>query len=624
MFLEKINSPLDLKDLSIEELTILASEMRKKIIDVVSKNGGHLAPNLGVIELTIALLKIFDPPKDKIIWDVSHQAYGYKLLTGRRQGFETIRKFGGLSGFLKRDESIYDAFGTGHASTSLSAALGFAIGRDKEGRDNEVVAVIGDGALTGGAALEGLNQIGYLKKDMLIILNDNEMSIAKNVGGFREYLTRLQSAEIYNLIMDDAWNLLEKLPDGLSKKAAHAAEKLHIGLKNLIVPNIIFEELGLSYYGPIDGHNIKELVMILSKVKKIKKAKLLHVITEKGKGYEPACENPALFHGIGPFERKTGKVKKKKGAQTYSQAFGEAIVEEAGKNKDIIAITAAMTEGTGLTSFKETFPDRFFDVGIAEQHAVTFAGALACEGLRPVCAIYSTFLQRAFDQIIHDIALQRLPVIFCLDRAGFSPGDGATHHGTFDLSYLRMIPNIVVMAPRDEIELKRMFKTALLNLDGPTAIRYPRGQAVGVKNSDALKAIPVGKSEILRKGKDSLILTVGPIVYTILKIAKELKNFNPTVVDAKFIKPLDEGTILNLAKKSKKIITVETNALSGGFGSAVLELLNRESLKKDVLRIGFPDYFIEHGEKEKLLESVNMDKDSLKVRIRSFVARQSR
>jgi 1-deoxy-D-xylulose-5-phosphate synthase len=619
MVLEKINSPEDLKGLSIKELKILAAEMRDKIIDVVSKNGGHLAPNLGVVELTIALLRTFNPPSDKIIWDVSHQAYGYKLLTGRREGFETLRKFGGLSGFLKRDESIYDAFGTGHASTSLSAALGFAIARDKKGEDNEVVAVIGDGALTGGIALEGLNQIGYLKKDMLIILNDNEMSIAKNVGGFREYLTRLQSAEIYNLIMEDAWNLIEKLPAGLNKKAAHAAEKLHIGLKNLIVPNIIFEELGLSYYGPIDGHNINELLMILSKVKKIKKAKLLHIITEKGKGYEPACKNPALFHGVGPFECKTGKVIKKKGPKKYSEIFGEAIVDEAEKNEAIVAITASMTEGTGLAAFKDKFPERFFDVGIAEQHAVTFAGALAAEGLRPVVAIYSTFLQRAFDQIIHDIAIQKLPVIFCLDRAGFSPGDGPTHHGVFDLSFLRIIPNMLIMAPRDEAELKRMFKTALLNTDGPSAIRYPRGRSIGVKKPPEIKAIPIGKAEILKEGKDILILTIGPIVYDILGIAKELEGINSTVVDARFVKPLDEETILSLSKKSKKIITVETNTVSGGFGSAVLELLNRKCLKREVLPIGIPDRFIEHGEKDKLLESINMDKKSLIDRIIKFV-----
>ena len=619
MLLEKINSPEDLKELSIKELGTLATEMRSKIIEVVSKNGGHLAANLGAVELTIALLKVFEPPRDKIIWDVSHQAYGYKLLTGRREGFDTIRKFGGLSGFLKRDESVYDAFGTGHASTSLSAALGFAIARDKRGEDNQVVAVIGDGALTGGIALEALNQIGYLKKDMLIILNDNKMSIAKNVGGFREYLTRLQSAEIYNLIMEDAWNLLEKLPEGLSRKAARAAEKLHIGLKNLIVPNIIFEELGLSYYGPIDGHNIKELNMILSKVKKIKKTKLLHIITEKGKGYEPACKDPTLFHGLGPFECETGEVIKKKGPKKYSEVFGETVVREAEKNKDIVAITAAMTEGTGLTKFKEKFPERFFDVGIAEQHAVTFAAGLAAEGLRPVCAIYSTFLQRSLDQIIHDVALQKLPVIFCLDRAGFSPGDGPTHHGVFDLSYLRLIPDMLIMVPRNEVELKRMFKTALLNTDGPSVLRYPRGQSVGVKNPVKIDPISSGKADILREGKDLLILTVGPIVYEVLEVVQEIKGLNATVVDARFVKPLDEETILKLSSESRKIITIEMNTIVGGFGSAVLELLNERSVQKEVLRIAIPDRFIEHGEKDKLYELIEMDRKNLKERIIKFL-----
>lgn len=619
MFLESIKSPEDLQQLSIKELRSLASEMRSKIISVVSKNGGHLAPNLGSVELTIALLRVFNPPLDKIIWDVSHQAYGYKMLTGRLDAIDTIRKFGGISGFLNRDESIYDAFGAGHASTSLSAALGFAIARDKKDADNKVVAVIGDGALTGGMALEGLNQIGYLKKDMLVILNDNKMSIARNVGGFREYLTRLQSAEIYNLIMEDAWNLLEKLPDGLNKKAKRAAEKLNIGLKNLIVPNIIFEELGLSYYGPIDGHNIKELTVILSKLKKIKKAKILHVITEKGKGYEPACKDPTRFHGVGPFESETGKIIKKDQPKSYSAIFGEIIVMEAKNNKDIMAITAAMPKGTGLTLFKKEYPDRFFDVGIAEQHAVTFAGGLASEGLRPVCAIYSTFLQRALDQIIHDIALQRLPVIFCLDRSGFAPGDGPTHHGVFDLSYLRIIPNMVVMAPRDEVELQRMFKTALQNTEGPTAIRYPRGKSVGVTPPQEILPVEIGKAEILMEGEEPLILTIGPIAYKILEIARELKDVNPTVVDAKFVKPLDKETILKLAEKKKKIITVEENTIRGGFGSAVLELFNNFSMQREVLRIGIPDRFIEHGEKTKLLESIGMDKNSLKDRIKEFL-----
>ncbi len=616
--LERIKFPEDLKELKIEELYTLASEIRERILDVVSKNGGHVAPNLGVVELTIAILKVFNPPGDKIIWDVSHQAYAYKILTGRNEGFETLRQFGGISGFIKRNESIYDAFGAGHASTSLSAALGFAIARDKRGSDYEVVAVIGDGALTGGMAMEGLNQIGYHNNNLLIILNDNKMSIAENIGGMREYLTRLQSAEIYNKFAEDAWNLLERLPEVLSKKANRAARKLSEGLKKLIVPNIVFEELGISYYGPVYGHNIRELITLLSKIKKIKGAKLLHIITEKGRGYKPAEENPTLFHGIGPFDKVNGEPVIKVGAKSYSSVFGEAIVEEARKNLDIIAITAAMTKGTGLTTFSEEFPDRFFDVGIAEQHAVTFAGGLAAGGLRPICAIYSTFLQRAFDQIIHDIALQRLPVIFCLDRGGLVSGDGETHQGAFDLSYLRIIPNMVVMAPRDEVELKRMFKTAVLYKDGPIAMRYPRGEANGIPFPLKITPVTIGKAEILREGGEPLILIIGPIIYKVLKIAEECDDIDPTVVDAKFIKPLDEGLILDLSKGKDRIITVEDNVLEGGFGSAVLELFTKNGIKKNVLRIGIPDRFITHGSKDELLESVGMGMNDLKEKIIGF------
>lgn len=616
--LEKINSPDDLKELKIEELNILASEIRERILEVVSKNGGHCAPNLGVVELTIALLKVFNPPIDKIIWDVSHQAYGYKLLTGRNEGFETLRQFGGISGFIKRDESIYDSFGAGHASTSLSAALGFAMARDKSRGNYEVVAVIGDGALTGGMAMEGLNQIGYHNNDLLIVLNDNRMSIAENVGGMREYLTRLQSAEIYNRFAEDAWNLLDKLPEVLSKKAKIAARKLSEGLKNLIVPNIIFEELGISYYGPVDGHNIKELIMLFTKLKKIKGPKILHIITEKGRGYKPAEERTELFHGIGPFDKVNGAPIKKEGAKSYSSVFGEAIVEAARENPDIIAITAAMKKGTGLTEFSKEFPDRFFDVGIAEQHAVTFAGGLAAGGKRPVCAIYSTFLQRAYDQIIHDIAIQRLPVIFCLDRGGIVGGDGATHQGVFDLSYLRIIPNIVLMAPRDEVELKRMFKTAVLYKNGPIAIRYPRGAAEGIPFPSEITPVEIGKGEVLLEGDEPLILTIGPIVYKILKIANEFKNINPTVVDCKFVKPLDEELIISLSKKRKKIITIEDNVIAGGFGSAILELLINNGIKRDILRMGVPDRFISHGEKEELFESIGIGINDLKERIKEF------
>ncbi len=617
--LEKIKFPKDLKELKLEDLHSLAFEMRERIIDVVSKNGGHIAPSLGTIELTIALLKVFSPPRDKIIWDVSHQSYGYKLLTGRNEGFDTLRQFGGISGFLSRDESIYDAFGAGHASTSLSAALGFAAARDRKGSDYEVVAVIGDGALTGGMAMEGLNQIGYHNNKLLVILNDNRMSIAENVGGMREYLTRLQSGDIYNKVMEDAWDLLEKLPEALGKKTKRAAKKLSEGLKNLIVPNILFEELGLSYFGPIDGHDIRELIILLSNLKKLKGAKLLHIITEKGRGYQPAEDEPTLFHGLGPFDRETGEPLKKEGLKSYSTIFGEAIVEEARKNENIIAITAAMTKGTGLVAFKEEFPDRFFDVGIAEQHAVTFAGGLASAGMCPVCAIYSTFLQRAFDQIIHDIALQRLPVIFCLDRGGLVGDDGPTHHGVFDHSYLRMIPNMVIMVPRDEVELKRMFKTAVEYQEGPVAIRYPRGAVEGIPFPDKIAPITIGKGEVLRKAGEPLILAVGPIIYEILEIVKDFDDIDPTVVDVRFVKPLDDELILKLASTRNKIITVEDNVISGGFGSAVLELLSNKGLKKDVLRIGIPDRFIRHGNKEELLETIDMGKDDLKERIKEFM-----
>lgn len=619
MILENIESPEDLKKLKSRELKTLASEMRKRIINVASRTGGHVAPNLGTVELTIALLSVFEPPRDKLIWDVSHQAYGYKLLTGRNKVFDTLRQFGGISGFLNRDESIYDAFGAGHSSTSLSAALGFAVARDLREDNYEVVAIIGDGALTGGMAMEGLNQIGYLNNDLLIILNDNRMSIAKNVGGMTEYLTRLQSAEIYNRIKDDAWDLIDKIPEALSMKAKNAAKKLSEGLKNLIVPNILFEELGLTYFGPIDGHDIEELITILSRIKKIKGAKILHVITEKGKGYKPAEDKPTMFHGLGPFNQESGKKIKKGGPKKYSQIFGETMVEEAKENQDIIGITAAMPSGTGLEAFKKKFPERSFDVGIAEQHAVTFAGGLAAGGKRPVCAIYSTFLQRAIDQVIHDIALQKLPVIFCLDRAGLVGGDGATHHGAFDLTYLRMIPNLVVMAPRDEIEFKRMFKTALNYTDGPIAMRYPRGTCEGLEIPENIDSLDIGKGEVMKKGENLLILTVGPVVYRVLEISEKLDNINPTVVDAKFIKPLDEELILNLIESRDKIVTIEDNAITGGFGSGVMELLQQNNIKKDVLRIGIPDRFIPHGKQSRLHSSIGMGPEELKKRIREFM-----
>jgi len=585
--LEKVNFPSDVKGLSIKELKELASDLRREIIRVTSKNGGHVAPNLGAVELVIALAYVFDQPVDKVIWDVGHQAYAHKLITGRKKVFNTLRQYGGISGFLKRDESIYDVFGAGHASTSISAALGFSVSRDMKKEDHHIVVVVGDGALTGGMAFEGLNQLGHLRKNLLVILNDNKMSISPNVGGLKNYLIKLQSEPVYNRFKDDVWDLLGKLPPGLSQKAREAASKVSEGLKNLLVPNLLFEELGIRYFGPIDGHNLPELIEILEKLKNIKGPKLLHVLTVKGKGFEPAEKMPTLFHGLGKYDPETGMPLKKGGPPSYSKVFGRTLTDLGKIDQKIVAITAAMPEGTGLDIFREEIPDRFYDVGIAEQHAVTFAAGMAASGLKPFCAIYSTFLQRAFDQIIHDVAIQNLPVRFALDRGGIVGEDGPTHHGVFDLSYLRIIPNMVVMAPKDEAELQRMIKTALDYDEGPIAFRYPRGRGLGVKLYEKPEPIP--------------------------------KGINPTVVNARFIKPIDEELLRKLIKNHKIIVTVEDNVLMGGFGSAILETLNRWRIKRDVLSLGIPDRFIEHGSRNLLLEKIGLSKEGIALRIEEFV-----
>ena len=617
--LEKINEPKDLKKLSLRELKELAKEIRERIIDVTSKHGGHVAPGLGVVELTLAVHYVFDPPRDKIVWDVSHQAYAHKLITGRRDVFHTLRQWGGISGFLSRKESIYDTFGAGHASTSLSAALGIACARDKNGEDFHVVAIIGDGALTGGMALEALNNIGHLKKNILIILNDNRMSIAENVGGLKEYLVKLQSGKIYNRLKADVWDLLGHLPMGLSKKARETARKILEGLKNLFVPTILFEELGIRYFGPVDGHDLKDLIELLRDLKELPGPKLLHIVTKKGKGYPPAEENPTLFHGLGPYDKDTGKPIKKEGPPTYSKVFGRAMVEIAEKNEKIVAITAAMPEGTGLDVFRERFPERFYDVGIAEQHAVTFAAGLATEGVIPVCAIYSTFLQRAFDQIIHDVALQNLHVVFAIDRGGVVGEDGPTHHGVFDLTYLRLVPGMVIMAPRDENYLRHMLLTAI-NYHGPIALRYPRDRGLGVEPEE-MHEIEIGKGEILREGKDCVIFAVGSMVVPSLEASEILKEkgIDACVVDARFIKPLDRELILSLASEKKKVITVEENTLEGGFGSAVMELLNENKVSCDLSRIGLPDRFIEHGARKILLEVLGLTPHGIAGRVEEFL-----
>lgn len=590
-YLDMINSSEDLKLLTKKQLILLARDIRKKIISTVADTGGHLASNLGAVELTIALHYVFDIPKDKIVWDVGHQCYTHKILTGRKHRFCTLRQYKGISGFPKITESNCDSFGTGHASTSISAALGMAKARDLKNNNNKIIAVIGDGALTGGIALEGLNQAGALKSDILVILNDNKMSISPNVGAMSKYLSRMVTSRKYHTVR----NRIKVMLGMLSDKTAQKAMDLEETLRALINPGMWFKELGFKYYGPINGHNIDSLTKAFENIKQIKGPILLHIITKKGKGYIHAENNKMQFHGIPPFDVSNGKTKDNPSA-TYTKIFAKTLTKLAKNNKKIIAITAAMTAGTGLTEFAELYPERFFDVGIAEQHAVTFAGGLAINGFKPVCAIYSTFLQRAYDQIIHDICLQNLPVIFAIDRAGLVGEDGPTHHGPFDISYLRNVPNIVIMSPKDENELQHMLNTAV-NHDGPVAVRYPRGKGFGVKMDEKFKNLEIGKAEIIKKGNHAVIFAIGTVADEALKAANELKKqkIDVCVVNARFAKPLDEKLIINLAKKNKNIITIEENTLEGGFGSSILELLEKNMIKANVKRIGLPDKFIEHG-----------------------------
>ncbi len=610
--LDQIDSPEDLKRLSIEDLEKLAGELREKIITVVSRNGGHLAPSLGVVELTLAIHYCFNSPHDKIIWDVGHQAYAHKILTGRRTSFETLRTKGGISGFPRIDESPHDAFGTGHASTSISAALGFACARDLNGENYHVIAVIGDGAMTGGMAFEGLNQAGHLKKDLIVILNDNRMSISKNVGALSQYLTRLISAPVYRRFEADVWELLGKIPS-VGGKARSLAGRIKESLKNLVVPGILFEELGFRYYGPVDGHNLRQLIHVLNHIKEFKGPQLIHVVTTKGKGYSYAEQDACRFHGIGSFDKKTGTIEKKSDKPSYTQIFGETLVRLAKDDSRIVAITAAMPDGTGLTHFKETFPERFFDVGIAEQHAVTFAAGLARSGLKPVVAIYSTFLQRAMDRIVHDVALQNLHVVFAVDRAGLVGEDGPTHHGCLDLTFLRQVPNLVVMAPKDENELRHMLLTAIDACTGPVAVRYPRDYGYGVKLDEEIRPLPIGKAELLRDGDDIAILSIGSMVIPSLEASKilEKKGIRCRLVNARFVKPLDKALILNAVRGVRLIITVEENTTHGGFGSAVMELVAGEHKNVPVLMLGLPDRFIEHGARSALLEDTGLCGDGI-------------
>lgn len=593
--LERIDQPKDLKELSYAEVEQLAHEIRDEIIDVVSTNGGHLAPNLGVVELTLALHRVFDSPQDKIIWDVGHQSYIHKLVTGRQKEFKSLRLYHGLSGFPKRSESPHDFFETGHSSTSISAALGFAKARDIRKEKFEVVAVIGDGAMTGGMAFEALNHAGHSKTRMIVVLNDNEMAIAHNVGAMSSYLSRLRTDPRYDRSKEEIENLLKKIP-GIGSKMAKAAEKAKDSLKYLLVPGLLFEELGFTYLGPINGHDQVALEQVLEQTKYVKGPVLVHALTQKGKGYEPAQKNPSLYHGVGPFNKVTGEIIKKPAPPTYTQVFGQTLCEIAEKDPRVVAITAAMPSGTGLNFFAKQFPDRFFDVGIAEQHAVTFSSALAFGGLKPVISIYSTFYQRAYDQVLHDVCLPNANVVMAIDRAGVVGDDGPTHHGVFDISFLRVIPNLVFMAPKDEDELRHMLYTSL-KLDGPVALRYPRSVGQGVDLRDELTELPVGKAEVLLEGKDLTLIGVGPMVYTCLAAAAELhhRGVEATVINLRYINPLDVDTILRYARQTKRLITVEDHMLAGGMGSAIIEVLEDEGLGDVVVeRLGYDD-FVDQG-----------------------------
>jgi 1-deoxy-D-xylulose-5-phosphate synthase len=619
--LEKISSPADLRRIPEEALPDLAEELRRFLLSSVSQTGGHLASGLGALELTLALHYVFDTPRDLLVWDVGHQCYPHKVITGRRERFHTLRTYGGVSGFLKREESEYDTFNAGHASTSISAALGMAVARDLRGEDYHVVAIIGDGGLTGGMAMEGLNQAGYLGRRLTIILNDNEMSISPNVGAMQGYLNRIIHGQPYRRLKDEIERFLLSIPkvgEGvlkLAKQAEHMA-------KQLVVPGLLFEELGFKYVGPINGHSMPQLVATLREHKDSNHPVLVHVVTRKGKGYEPAEADPVFWHGATPFSVETGQVaQKKQGPPSYTKVFAEALVELARKDPRIVAITAAMPEGTGLDLFAKAIPERFFDVGICEQHAVTFAAGLATRGQLPVVAIYSTFLQRAYDQIFHDVCLMHLPVVFVLDRGGLVGADGPTHHGAFDLSYLRVFPDMLVMAPKDEDELRNMLATAVAH-NRPAALRFPRGAGYGVAVSGVPRPLPVGKAEGLRRGNDGLIWAIGTMASEALVAAQRLAaegGPNLTVVNARFVKPLDVDLLAAQLHPGTRLMTVEENALAGGFGAAVLEAV--AALKVPDVRVeclGIPDEFQPHGSQEILRARLDLDVEGMMRRARAF------
>ncbi|MDP3803950.1 MAG: 1-deoxy-D-xylulose-5-phosphate synthase [Candidatus Omnitrophota bacterium] len=611
MLIENIDNPRDLRKLNISELTRLAGEIREEMLRTVSKTGGHLASSLGSVELAIAVHYVFLSPKDFILWDVGHQAYAHKMLTGRFKIFPTLRQLGGLSGFPNKEESPeYDLFTCGHSSTSISTALGLVFARDLRGEANKVVAVTGDASLAGGMSFEALNHAGHASKNIIVILNDNERSISKSVGALSKYLNRIISNPAYNKVRVDVERLVKRIPR-FGFRAYRAARKLEEGLKNLLVPGMFFEEMGFRYFGPIDGHNITQMVTTFKNLMNLNEPILIHVITRKGKGYKFAEEDPASFHGTGPFDLDTGEKAESKGAPTFTETFGEKIALLAAGNPKIIAITAAMLDGTGLNKFAKDFPDRFFDVGIAEEHAVSFAAGLARGGFKPIIAVYSTFLQRGYDQIIHDVCLQNLPVIFCLDRAGLVGEDGPTHHGVFDIAYLRNIPNLTVMAPATPAELGEMLEFAL-GLNGPVAIRYPKGSVRSYAEKPA--PIKMGKAQIVRKGNDLAIIALGSMVDIALKTADTLSKhrIDATVVNARFVRPIDEELLAGLCNDTKKIVTIEESVLDGGFGSSVLEFMERAGIKGvRARRFGLPDKFIEHGKRSELFLKYNLTPDAI-------------
>jgi 1-deoxy-D-xylulose-5-phosphate synthase len=605
--LQKINEPEDLKKLSVAELKELAIEMRQFLLDTVFQTGGHLASNLGTVEMAIALHYVFSSPKDKLVWDVGHQAYPHKLLTGRAGRFNTIRQYEGLSGFLSRDESVHDCFGAGHASTSISAALGMAAARDIKGDDFDVVAIIGDGALTGGMAFEALNNAGNMKSPFIVVLNDNEMSISKNVGALSKYLDRIRADQLYLRAKDEFVHATEKLP--LGGEMLSMAKRLKKSVKDMVLSTTIWEELGFIGLGPVDGHDIETLIETFQLAKNAKLPVFVHAVTTKGKGYAPAEEKPIDLHA-----RPNKLVPEASTAPKYQDVFANTLSRIAEKDKKVVAVTAAMREGTGLVKYAQQFPDRFFDVGIAEEHAVTFAAGMATQGLKPVAAIYSTYLQLAIDQVNHDVCIQNLPVVFAMDRAGLVGDDGRTHQGMFDLTYLRVVPNMVLMAPKDENELQHMVYTACNYQHGPIAFRYPRGAGYGVTMDSELKALPIGKGEMLREGQDVALVAIGAEVYPALEAAKLLseRGIEATVVNARFAKPLDEELLLETARRCPRIVTVEEAALIGGFGSAVMELYEQKGLNNvEVHRIGVPDKFIDHASQPAMRAKLKLDAEGI-------------